>query len=206
MYEDPPGDPLGAAAFHKILEALDVSAQLPGQVFRGTWQAFRFFESDWLFVPEFAEALGDLMRREGSAVACMINVDPGVWCMHDPNWWIRQEQPESNVALLPVRMTPASYDDLLKRKGEPICSWLVGRGSFAIASDRGEWCIYCQSYDVAIIAFRHELAMGRSSAFLRRTSALSLEEHLALGGEGILGFDKLVPEWRRGLVENYSRR
>jgi hypothetical protein len=89
----------------------------------------------------------------------------------------------------------------------PGYGWLDAMERLACASDRGEWCMYCEpNNEIAVIGFRHGSALDRYSLALAALHALPIET--AIQESLSYGFSErgLSPEWRRELSRAYTSR
>lgn len=183
-------------AFQNAASALNLDEVLPMRVFAGTWDNFYFFQSDELFVAEFADVQRELLALEGASVACLINLD--------------------ETSILEAESAAVIYFDLAS-SGDDFVAALGGVGGkpgwmhlvdrYVMASNRGTWCIYCEkANDVAIIALADAESARRFASPLRRLRAENIQSLVAGGSVGVTPFNRLVPTWREGLLANFSGR
>ncbi|WP_306715869.1 hypothetical protein [Burkholderia dolosa] len=182
-------------AFDNVAKALDFDRTLPDRVHVGPWSEFLFFQSDYVFSPDFLEIVRELLNVERAHVACLLNVDKTE----------RLEFGGIAAIFLDEMTSTVAYDEKL-RDGGPADGWLYRVDRYACASDVGEWCIYCEkSNDVAVIGLRDIGGIGRFETPLKRLWAKPIDELINGGGSRVFPFDQLVPAWRQGLVQNYGR-
>ena len=62
-------------ALLNITGAIDASLGFPCYVFRQRWERFYFFDSDWMFGPEFVGIVHGLLDAEGSSAALITGFD-----------------------------------------------------------------------------------------------------------------------------------
>jgi hypothetical protein len=181
-------------AFECVVRALNFNKVLPENVFVGSWSCFLFFQSDYIFSPDFMSAATQLLHIEQAKVACLINLD-------------RTKKIESSdiEAIFVNETTSGEMYDSRLRNGGPASGWLYGVDRFACASNIGEWCIYSEKgNDVAVIGLRDA---GGGKKFERPLSLMNAKpiEDLVEGGKlPTFPFDKLTQTWRNGLLENFG--
>lgn len=182
------------AAFENVTESVSFDTLLPSLVFTGAWGKFLFCESDRIFGAHFVGAVTELMRLEGGTVACLVNLD------------LTSVLEFERVAAIYVdrAMTTEQHIDALQ-SGGPESGWLYRVDRYACASDAGSWCIYCEkSNDVAVIALRDSSDVDRFRGALAQLWAKPIEELVDGGTSPLFPFDKLVPDWRKGLIDAYG--
>jgi hypothetical protein len=182
-------------AFSNVVKALDFGRTLPDRVHVGRWSDFLFFQSDHLFASDFPGVVGELLSIEQAHVACLLNVDK-----------TEMFEFESIAAIfLDAMIGGVAYEEKL-RDGGPADGWLYRVDTYACASDVGEWCIYCEkNNDVAVIGLRDVGGIGKFEMPLKRLWAKPIGELIDGGRSSAFPFNKLVPAWRQGLVQNYGR-
>ena len=183
-------------ALKNAVDFCDFESVLPGQIFRGQWRRFLFFQSDCVFSPEFVEFIREILNIESGSVACIVNLD-------------RTEFSEINrAALLFVDKGTAQREYMEALRGDgPADGWLYAMERFVCTSDVGQWCVYCEkSNDVAVVGLRDIPSGNALDAALERLQAKPIEVLTQEGVAPQFPFDHLVPVWRRGLIENYGRR
>jgi hypothetical protein len=183
-------------AIQNILGFLLPKSSFPANVFRAGWGGYLFFQSDWIFSPDFVEIVSHLLKIERSHVCCLLNVSE-----------LASGGFHSSVATFLTDVTTAKdYDDKL-RCGGPAKGWLYKMENYACASDGGEWCMYCEkANDIAVIAFRDRMGPIKYMSALERLPALPIVDVVEGGRSPVFPFAQLVPDWRRGLIDNYNGR
>lgn len=181
-------------AFCNAIYSIDGARSLPGMVYKKGWREFKFFQSDYVFSPDFCDAVAELLHAEGAHSAALINID-----MQHPT---RRE--ERSVVFFEPATSPQEYASVLfgSSPGE---GWMFDYDRYVCASDVGGWAIYCdRSNDVAIIAFREgERVIKNVGALAKIWESIEL----LLNNPGSPDpFCRLVDSWRRGLIENYGAR
>ncbi|MEN6586585.1 MAG: hypothetical protein ABFE02_11155 [Sulfuricella sp.] len=181
-------------AFDNIVTALDFDRLLPARVFLEVWSDFLFFQSDYIFAPEFVEVMGESLRLENAHVSCLLNLDKtGTF-----------EFGDIAAIFLDERVTGREYRDELHGRGSAD-GWLYLVDRYARASDVGEWCIYCEkANDVAVIGFRGIGGVEKFEKPLKRLWARPIEELVDGGHTPVFPFNNLTPTWRKGLVQHYG--
>ncbi len=182
------------AAFRHVIGSINNVARLPAQVFRGTWGAFLFFQSDNLVSPRFAATAAGLLNVERAGVCCLLNFSETHELAYE----------SAALQFIDARTSPQEYDKMLRRGG-PAEGWLFSMGRYGCASDRGGWSIYSESMnDVAVIAIRHSTEIERYRECLAELEAEPIEVLLSAGAAAPLPFDKLVEPWRHDLARHYG--
>ena len=85
--------------------------------------------------------------------------------------------------------------------------WLDAMERLAVASDTGEWCMYCEpSNEIAVVGFRHPGASARYLRAMSRFHATSIEQ--AIEEPLSYGFSQIAasPEWRIAFLREYQAR
>jgi hypothetical protein len=177
-------------AFGNLLRAVDVQKRMPMNVFFGTWAKFLFFESDRIANAKFVEVVAQLLTAENATIGGLLNV-------FETKSFVFE-----HIAALFLDKATTGIDYMACLRGtSPAVGWLYSMGTYACASDVGEWCIYCErDNDIAIIGLRDNDGVAKFKAPLEELSAGSIE---ALEASGFFPFNKLIPTWRKGLIENY---
>lgn len=112
---------------------------------------------------------------------------------------------ESASLLLIDATTEPDTDDAMMRLGGPTEGWLFGMDRFGSASDRGEWCIYCEKMnDVAIIALRQRIDVEKYAEHLKQLHAEPIGALLKAGAAAPVPFGQLTAPWRHGLARHYA--
>ena len=182
-------------AFRNVVGSLKLDRLLPDKVFSGAWSDFLFFESDQMFAPEFAEAIGDFLRVENSGVCCLLNLSETD----------SSEFEKIAAIFLDGMVTGREYETLL-RGGGPAVGWLYSMDRYGCASEIGEWCIYCEkNNDIAVVALRSDSGASKFESSLEKLHAKPIEA--IRGGElaELFPFSELTSEWRAALIEHYGK-
>jgi len=181
-------------AFFNAIYSVDGNRSLPEQVYKNGWRKFKFFQSDYVFSPDFCDAAAELLRAEGAHSAALINIDK-----QHPT---RRE--ERSVVFFEPATLPQEYASVLFGSS-PGSGWMFDYDRYVCASDVGGWAIYCErSNDVAIIAFREMGGVSKNVSTLAKVWN-SIEPLMNNPGSPD-PFCRLVDSWRRGLIENYGAR
>jgi hypothetical protein len=121
-------------ALNNSVAFCDFKKSLPEFVFRGDWERFLFFQSDYVFASEFNDFVHRLLRIEGGHAACLINLD-------------KTEADHTHYQVEPLfideRTDGATYMRALHGEG-PAHGWLYAMNRFVCTSDIGRWCVYCE--------------------------------------------------------------
>ncbi len=184
-------------AFQNVCASINSTALLPEQVFKGNWNQFLFFETDMIFARSFPEVVTDIIRIEQAKCCCLLNYDltPVI------------EYQAAAMMFLDESLGGEEYFSRLKMNGPSSLGteWLFRMDRYGCASNKGEWCIYCEkTNDVAVIGLRNSDGAAKFSKPLKKLYAHSIEAFLEMGSLAPVPFNVLVESWRHGLVQNYS--
>jgi hypothetical protein len=172
---------------------VDATKRLPDKVFVGAWEECLFFDSDWMFESTFIEQLKAVLEIEGSACACICNLDA-----------LNASEPYT-ACFFVDRSTPSgAYAEVLTgAQGKP--GWTHGLDRFACVSDLGAWCIYCERRnEIAVVAVKRDLTRSARERLVSAVKALPIETAIAQSHIYGLSAKALSADWRRALLENYS--
>jgi hypothetical protein len=182
------------AAFHNVAKTINISATLPNQVFFGRFAKFFFFESDRLFSSSFVAIVSSILNIEGSTSCCLVNFS-------------RTQVLEYQVAealFLERRTSEAEYDFWLRRGG-PAEAWLFSMDRYGCASDKGEWCIYCEKEnDIAVLGLLNNDDDRIFASQLNELHAYPIGILMEKGAFAPFPFNSLRDEWYKLLIENYD--
>lgn len=182
-------------AFHNVAEFLDHKKRLPEQMFVGQWAKFFFFASDHIFTGAFAEAVCEILCSESSQSCCMMNLTETK---------IMEFQTAATFFFKRETTSDEYYSWI--RRTKPELGWLYTRGRHVCATEIGAWCMYCESNnEIAVVALRNQLDGQKFRKFIDILKAKPIDDILKLGRNAPFPFNELVPAWRYGLVNNYSR-
>ena len=183
----------GALARANLGVAIDTGRRFPENVFLGDWEAYWFFDSDWIFDEEFVERTKWLLTIEGGECACMADLEA-------------PPARDDSQFLIEERITGQDFQLFLKGAGEGK-GWVHSVGRFGCISDVGDWCIYCEKRnEIAVIALRSADGPRRYETALAGLNALPIEQ--ALATRLSYGFSEraLSPDWRDAYIGNYGAR
>ncbi|MBN8884280.1 MAG: hypothetical protein J0I77_01055 [Rudaea sp.] len=188
-------DALRRRAFENAVRAIDYRRQLPERVFVGKWEGFFFCESDRIFHSEFIDVAGAFLHYEQAHVVGFINLDA-----------VSEVGLVERAAIFADEQTTGrQYMESLQGSG-PADGWLYQMGRYIVVSDVGDWCIYCEKgNEVAVVGVRSFDYVMKFESALGRLMARPIEDLVEGGRSPLYPFDQLVPEWRKGLIENYGR-
>jgi hypothetical protein len=182
-------------AFKNVLESIDIASYLPQQVFRGPWRAFLFFESDRIFTSSFADRIVNLISIENAKSCCLLNLSQTSNFKYD----------ESDMICFEEGAVGNEYESKLK-EGGPANGWLFSMDRYGCASDKGNWCIYCEkSNDVGVIAVRNQNLASKFDSALKRLHAQSIDSYMQEPSSAPFPFNRLTDEWRTILPKLYGR-
>lgn len=177
-------------AVSSIKLSLDLTRRFPRNVFCGEWSTF-FFDSDWILDAAFVETVKALLLVEGSACACLMNVDRPTSSERDRLFFIEADT------------TPDSYQALLGR--EPPDGWVYDFGRFGCSSNLGQWVMYCEhTNEIAVIGLRSGVRVEPYAPILARFGAARIGEAIRLPLSYGFSPDALTPQWRNELLREYA--
>jgi hypothetical protein len=180
-------------AFGQIADGVDIRRLLPDQVFIGAWEQFRFVPTGNIFAPTFVAIVGELLRAEGAQACCLANIGRMPSLKYEAG----------AVLCIDESVSGAQYMAALQGDG-PATGWLFQMDRYACASEMGGWCLYCEKEnDVGVVGLRSG-AGERFAAALHGLGARRIESLLNDKATSPPPFNRLVPEWERGLREHYG--
>ena len=169
--------------------SIDAVRHLPQNVFLGSWKAFFFFDSDWMFSREFVGIVKNLLHKEGSSAACLTDFESNMPELS--SFWFRKET-TSDAFLSARAQIPA----------EGLDGWLDALSRFGCTSDVGEWCFYCERRDeIAVMAFRQSFLVEKYRPAIEQLTAVPID--IALTSPPSWGFDHIPTGWREEFLKNY---
>lgn len=187
-------DEVKRRALGHVIDSIDTAACFPRQMFRGSWGAFLFFESDRLFASGFAVIAAGLLNAERSEVCCLLNFSETD----------RMAYESAAMLFIDAGTEPHAYDAML-RQGGSTKGWLFGMDRYGCASNRGGWSIYCEKgNDVAAIALRQPEDAEKYVEYLKQLYAEEITVLLKSGSAASVPFGQLTEPWRRGLIQHYA--
>lgn len=166
------------------------SKSLPDFVFSGDWDCFLFGNPDMIFSDKFIEIAQKIFDVDQSNEICILNIDENEYFLIYPSTTISQYM-----------------DEMGRRRKDNKSGWLYTVYSFSIASSSGKWCIYCEKdNEIAVVALRD---MGsefeKYITCFSKLPAFPLMELINEGSEALPPYSRMVPEWKTGLITNYSQ-
>lgn len=175
------------------LGAIDIRCRLPDKVFVEPYGGARFFQSDYIFSPDFPGIAGEFLDIEKSNICCLLNLDKSSLLNPDHCSAIFINNPQDSE----------TYLEKLRGNG-PSSGWLYGVDRYVCSSDIGEWCIYCEkANDIAVICFKNFNDVVKFESPLVKLCARPIED-LLVGATSLPPFNDMVLEWRNGLLKNYK--
>ncbi len=169
-------------AREKLRAALDVDARTPQRVLIGTWQRFYVFDWSHVFNGKFAETAQSLLAIEGGECACMWWLDP-----------VEERRPEAYIN------SETSREDL-RQAIDGVDGWISCGGRVGCMSDRGEWCVVCESYDeFAILALRDRSLEAKYMDVIKSVYGVPIAE----AGKDNGPYSELPTDFRRTLMSEY---
>lgn len=181
------------AALENTRSLVRADRSFPGNVFVGPWHEFLFFDSDWIKDPEFVRTVQSLLRVEGATCACLLKLDSGTGLEDQVRQLFIQEETETGA-----------YQRLLAGKG-PEDGWVYDIARYCCASDKAEWCLYCEeASEIGVVAFREAEPFAMYGPAIAELHAVHLDD--AIAGPVSYGLSErgLSPAWRTELRRQYG--
>ena len=183
----------GRIARANVARSLAPGVGFPRNVFAGAWSDYFFFDPDWMTDPGFVEHAKLLLRVDGGACACLLNLErtPDA---HDASLLIHEDT------------TPEAYRTLQLDSLETGTDVPYNLCQLACAADVGDWAIYAEgSNEIAVIGFRHAGGWQRYRPALAQLHAERLETAVV---EPFLTwtYEHLLPAWRDEMLRAYAAR
>ena len=182
-------------ALSNVAISINLGKYFPDQIFIGAWDQFLFFSSDQMFSPDFMDVLHKLIREEEADSICLLNIS---------NYGNSDLEKSSALYLYGYQSHEEYYQAL--QLGGVANGWLYGVDRYGCASNKGEWCIYCEKEnDIAVIALKYRIGLSKFNKSLSQLNAKFIESLLNETKENSFPFDRLVPSWRTSLLRSYSK-
>jgi len=179
-----------AAAIRVMEESISSRSCFPHSVFSGHWSRYLFFDSDWLFETTFIETTKNIIRTEGAKCAAIVKFS--------------ESQADEDVFFVSDDTDPDEYRVRLSGYNEAT-GWIYDFGRFAVTSEIGTWCVYCERRsEIGVIGFRQlrdeVLLLPQIAHFKPATvwDAISSQSIYGLSEQGA------SHKWRSELLKNYS--
>jgi hypothetical protein len=184
----------GLTAFENVSRFIKSETVLPGRVLGQEWLITRFFEADTVVSKIFISAVHKLMEIERSTSCCLLNITKSPVI----------EYHNASFLFLETRTTDEEYIAKL-REGGPALGWIFWMDRYGCASDKGEWCVYCErNNDVAFISFRDADVAKRYHRPIEVLRAEPIEALIKTPALQVVPFNHLTTEWKNGLTQNYG--
>lgn len=181
-------------AFDNVFSSIDENMLLPIRVFRKELSSVLFFESDCLFSEGFSDFAKKIMEIENSKIICIVNFSETK----------DNEYESASMLFLDQSIDKNSYLSLLK-EGGPEKGWMFSMDRYGIASDSGEWAIYCEKgNDVSAIAFRNPENLKKYVECVKLFHAESVVDLMKNWADAAFPFNSMTEEWRQGLIQHYG--
>ncbi len=177
-----------------ISHAIDEMRRFPRNTFVKGWTDFLFFDSDAIFMRQFVETTKQLLEIEQSDCICMVNLDQ----IEDG------KQNDKCCAFFSRLFTEEAYLSILRgpREGE---GWINAINRFALISDLGQWCIYCErNNEIAVVGFQgHDSFLKIGGIFISK-EALPISQAIEKCSSYAFSSRNLSPQWREEFIREYS--
>lgn len=173
-------------AFINISNSIKIGKQFPDNIFSEDWDAFLFFDSDWIFDVNFVEIAKGLLLIENAQCICLNNLDA------------------SQSFYFEEATSATAYKEMLNgpTAGE---GWIYGVDRFACVSNKGEWCIYCERRsEIAVIAIKKKELFKKYEIQLARIKALPIDAAIKLPLSYGFSERALSKEWQHELSKQYN--
>ncbi len=183
-------------ALAKLHESLNAEVQFPANVFRGLWDNFLFFDSDMIFDAEFIKEIASLSTGESSDCVCMCNVSEA-----------QRIRSFMQASIFLYKETTNTQYLAMLRGSDAGVGWLYRMDRYALISESGNWCIYCErNNEIAVLAVRNRNAVENLDAVIKNVRATSIkhvDKHSAIYG---LSNRALSDKWRTTFIQEYAAR
>ena len=182
-----------ASACALIPSIINSDRRFPHNVFKGEWDAFLFFDSDWMFDSGFEVHIKALLSAEGAHCACITSIDSQI------------ADPSLRCFCISGDTSADEYKARLSGEGETV-GWIYDFGRFACAPDSGSWCIYSErSAEIAVMAFRG-LALVRYQTIVDRFHAVPFQRAVDEAISHAFSPAGLPGSWRDTFLREYGPR
>jgi len=184
-----------AKALTKLSDGIKAEYRFPRNVFIGNWGDFYFFDSDWIFEPEFVVRVKSLLDIESGACACFSNLDAA-----------SESGRQERQFFIEKRTSPDAFKSLLV-EDTPGCGWIYDIDRFGCTSDVSQWCIYCErGYEIAVIAIRQGISVKHYMSVMAQFKATRIDE--AINQPLSYGFSEraLSAPWRSEFIKEYAKK
>ncbi|MDY0271123.1 MAG: hypothetical protein RBR37_01235 [Advenella sp.] len=180
-------------SFSNAVSAFRSGRKFPHYVFTQRWEHFLFLDEGWLFCKEFVDIASELLTIEKSNVICLLNLARSM----------SYEFEEAAAVYLDKNSKGKDYVDFLRgnKPGDPE-AWIFNMEEYICISDVGEWCIYCEMGDMAVIAFQ-ENGLEKFKSAIGLLHAYPLDQVCLPGQDGLFPYNEMSQEWHDGLFRNY---
>jgi hypothetical protein len=181
-------------AFSNAVSLLKKETRFPRDVFSERWYDYLFFDPYSMWQPRFIDLKNLILSSERSSLLALVNL----------NHYSETQEAASTAIFLDERTSATDYISKLKGDGSP-SSWLFLMDRYVCASDKGNWCIYCEKEnDIAVFATGQELASSLRPQISDLLQAESIASLAIKKGGRLFDFNKLIPEWRSTLIAEYK--
>lgn len=184
-----------AKALTNLSDGIDAECRFPRNVFIGDWSDFFFFDSDWMFDPEFVERVKSFLDVENGVCACFSNLDAA-----------SDRKRQERQFFIDQQTSPAAFQSLL-RGDTPGSGWIHNIDRFGCTSDVSQWCIYCErGNEIAVIAIRQGISVKHYMSQIAQFKAMRIDE--AIRHPLAYGFSAraLSAPWRSEFIREYAKR
>lgn len=166
----------------------------PERVLAGDWEDYLFFQPFMMFVPGFIDVTKLLLTEETASVIALINLGNVI----PTNY----ENPP--VIFIEKSTGAREYISELEGKGVPL-SWRVLMDRYVCASDKGNWCLYCEKEnDVGVFGCRKGFSQPLCLRIERLLKAKSIRSASDIGDTQRFDFGKLLPAWKKTLIVEHQ--
>jgi hypothetical protein len=179
-------------ALSNVRGSIESERRFPQNVFRGDWNEFLFFDSDWMRAADFVDRLKELLLAENGTCVAMVNLD------------LTSGDRAGSLLFVHKDTAPNEYQVVLGNPGLGT-GWLTDLDRLACASNTGEWSMYCEpALEIAVVGFRQTVPQSYRQILARfhasRFADTIKEPDLSYG------FSRLSSTWRDGFLREYAPR
>ncbi len=168
---------------------------LPGNVFRDSWEIFLLFDPDRIFEMEFIDEVKLLLEAEGARYASLVRLGESADRIDDKDLFLIARETDGS-----------DYKKMLKGVGMGE-GWVYDMGRFVCTSNLKGWSIYCErNNEIAVFAIKSSRLYEKIRFLLSRMQASSISD--AIGDHGLYSLPHgiISDTWKKTLLKEYGGR
>jgi hypothetical protein len=188
-----PNDGPSKGVLENATQTINIKRRFPENVFLNEWVNFKFFDSDWIFNPEFVDKIQMVLNAEGGTCACLLNLDELAASTAKEPWLFINKTMTSEAYMVGLRGSSV-------REG-----WVYGMDRFSCASDTGQWCFYCEKdSEMAVVAMKESGPKNGFESVIQQFGALTIDQAIAKPLAHVFSQNHMLPEWRVKITKAYA--